>query len=82
MKEYECQLLLASKVYSDYNKVIRPLCSTCTNESCMNPIVDCKVSVYGKIVSSRLYKTANSEFFVVSCEGYRGEEVETDEECD
>ena len=69
--EYDCQLLLASKLQVGFNKVATPLCTHCQNRGCTNPIVDKKVSVFGKIMSTRLYEAGGSSFMVVACEGYQ-----------
>jgi len=77
--EYDCQIVSAQSLLVDYNKVLPPLCSTCVNNGCSNPIVDHKVSVVGKIHTSRLYKVGGHYFQVMQCEGYRGE-IDEDEE--
>jgi hypothetical protein len=79
--EYDCHIVLASKVYSDFNKIIRPLCSSCTNHSCTNPVAEKKISVFGKIYTGRFFFNGNAYFMVQSCEGYRGN-VEEDSEFD
>lgn len=77
--EYECRLIPATKIYSDFNKVIKPLCTHCVNRSCENPIVDQKVSVFGEIHTTRLYKTGTHVFQVAECDGYRGQVDEEEE---
>jgi len=70
--EYDCEIILANKIYTDFNKVVRPLCSSCTNHSCTNPVKEKKVSVFGKIYTGRFFYNGDTFFVVTSCEGYRG----------
>jgi len=77
--EYECKIMPATRIYADFNKVIKPLCSTCVNHGCENPIVEHKISVFGVIQTTRLYKTGTHMFQVTECDGYRGE-LDEDEE--
>ena len=79
--EYECQIQLASKIQAGFNKVVRPLCTSCCNRGCTNPIVDTKIAVFGKVMSSRLYQTGDTYFMVVQCDGYQApEEPDEDDE--
>ena len=79
--EYECQLVVANRVLTDFNKVIRPLCSSCTNTACSNPVYNKKISVFGQIYSGRVYTSGSLDFFVTACDGYRGN-FEDEEEDD
>ena len=78
--EYDCQILLANKVQAGFNKVARPLCTSCVNKGCTNPIVDTKISVFGKIMSSRMYQAGGTYFMVIQCDGYQSPEIEIEEE--
>ena len=79
--EDECEIILANKLLVGFNKVATPLCTGCANAGCSNPIVDKKISVFGKVMSTRLYQTGGSTFMVVKCEGYQPMHQE-DEELD
>lgn len=80
--EYDCEIVLANKVYTDFNKVIRPLCSSCSNHACTNPVKEKKISVFGQVYTGRLFYNGDSYFVVTSCEGYRGIKQEYDEDDD
>jgi hypothetical protein len=81
--EYECELVLADRMCVDFNKTIRPLCTSCVNIGCSNPIVDKKISVFGTVMTTQLYETGTASFFVMGCDGYQpadGEDTEYEEE--
>jgi hypothetical protein len=80
--EYDCQIILATKILTDFNKVVKPLCSTCTNHSCTNPISEKKISVFGQVYTGRLFCSGDSYFMVTRCDGYRGETIESEEDDD
>ena len=77
--EYDCQIVLANKIQAGFTKVARPLCTNCTNRGCTNPIVNKKISVFGKIMSTRLYDSGYGHFMVVSCEGYQPAQAKEEE---
>jgi hypothetical protein len=77
--EYDCNIVNANKVYTDFNKVVRPLCSGCSNTACSNPIAEKKLSVFGKIHTGRFFFSGDMYFIVTSCEGYRGIDSDSEE---
>ena len=80
MPEYDCQVVLASKIHAGFNKFQQPLCSSCINRGCTNTIVEEKISVFGIIHTTKLLKTYNATFMVVDCEGYIREDEDHEEE--
>jgi hypothetical protein len=82
--EYDCEIVPATRVLTDFNKVIHPLCTTCSNSGCSNPIVEQKISVFGMIKTTRIYDLGDTKFYVLKCEGYHkmdeGLEMEEEQE--
>jgi len=76
--EYECEIVPANKILTGFNKVVNPLCSSCTNTGCTNPIVEKKVSVFGQVKTSRLYDMGTMSYYVVRCDGYFKERDDLD----
>ena len=70
---YDCELLPMTKIHVGQNKVIKPLCTTCENIQCDNPIVKKRVSVFGTVGEVRLYEMADGYHMVKSCPGYMEE---------
>lgn len=76
--EYDCQLVSIASLSTTFNKVVRPLCSSCKNRNCSNPIESKKVSIFGKVHSTRVYNTGSGFFIVSYCDGFI--DTEEDEE--
>jgi hypothetical protein len=76
--EYECQVISASSLTSTFNKVVSPLCSKCKNVNCTNPIVEKKISVFGKVHTTRLFNGGHGLFVVTKCDGFLEEGEEYD----
>lgn len=70
--EYECKLVSARTLTKGLLNMQRPLCTTCVNRTCTNPIVDKKLSIMGVIHTSRMFQSCDRFFFVVQCDGYMG----------
>jgi len=68
--EYECRVVSASSIEATFNKVVSPLCSRCINRTCTNPISEKKMSVFGKVHTTRLYQMGTAFFMVVECDGF------------
>lgn len=68
--KYEVKLVPIAKTLTTPIGVVEPLCQSCENKSCSNPIETTKVSVFGINKQLRLYVSNNKPQVVVQCEGY------------
>lgn len=68
--EYDCQLLSISSLTTTFNRVVKPICSNCKNTNCSNPIQEKKISIFGKVYSTKVYNMGNGFFIVSECEGF------------
>ena len=77
--EYECSITPINKLYSNYNKMITPLCTKCKNKGCSNPIMQKKISIMGIVYTTKLYCSGNFFFFVTNCDGFSEMEDDIEE---
>ena len=70
--EYDCHMVSSMKLVGGMMDIKKPLCTSCYNKSCTNPIVVKKVSVMGIVHTSKLYQSGQRMFFVVKCDGFVG----------
>ena len=73
--EFECKLKPIIKIENEED-LKGPLCSKCFNAECTNPIVDKKISLFGVIHSTKLYKANNTYYSVTECNGFQEVEDE------
>jgi hypothetical protein len=71
--EYECQLMPIDKVVLDVKGFQRPLCDTCANPDCSNPIRISTISIIGVPQKMRLWVVHNLARIVIDCRGYISE---------
>jgi len=79
MSRYKAKHIPLDKLPVSINGVAEPLCESCANRDCSNPIRPCKVSVFGVTKVRKCYVSNNSPSFVVQCEGFIPE-MSSDEE--
>ncbi len=73
--QYEVQTIPFEKIPLSSDGALEPLCNTCTNPDCSNPIKERVVSIVGKQVKYRLYVISSITLMVVGCkDGYVGDE--------
>jgi len=72
--EYKCNVKTLQKIIQDDGSGHSlSLCSSCKNYECRNPIEYVSVSIFGVLVKGKFYKTGQSYFGVISCDGYQKE---------
>ena len=71
--QYECQLISASRLTKGVLNTLKPLCTSCKNNSCTNPIADKKISIMGVVHTARLFNIGDKFFFVTKCDGFVGD---------
>jgi len=76
---YKITLLPIAKLVTNSAGPITPLCQSCNNKDCPLPIIVKSISIFGVNKQMRVHSYHNRESFVVECEGYMNEEVETKE---
>lgn len=70
MNRYQVKLGSIARLPVSPAGVQRPLCDSCCNKDCGNPIEFVQMSVFGLTEPTRLYKTGGSYMPVIRCEGY------------
>lgn len=70
--EYRCNVKPVQKIVQDDGTgASLSLCSSCKNNECRNPIENVSVSVFGLTIKGKFYKTNQSYYGVISCDGYQ-----------
>jgi hypothetical protein len=80
MPDFQCQLIQLSDLAVDANGVKEPLCNSCVQSDCENPIRKMCVTILGKTTHWRLWVTNNQLKQVVSCQGYMKNEIAESED--
>jgi len=66
-----------NKIHVGQSQIIKPLCTTCENIQCDNPIIEKKVSVFGRVGTVKIYQMSENDMYLVkSCPGYMEEYLE------
>jgi hypothetical protein len=68
--EYECQLMPIDKAVLDAKGFHRPLCDTCANPDCSNPIRVTTISIMGIPTKMRVWTLHRLARIVIECKGY------------
>jgi len=75
--QYSVETISVDKAPLTASGVLEPLCNSCINPDCSNPIKEKTISIVGKQVKYRLYIIGNVSLMVVGCkDGYVGEDNE------
>lgn len=78
MNRYRVKLNSMSKLAVGPGGVQFPLCESCINKECGNPITLVDVSVFGVMQKIKLYKSGSSFMAVINCEGYMPDKYRDD----
>lgn len=70
MTKYHVKLGSLSKLSVGPDGVQRPLCHSCKNSECGNPIELVQVSIFGVTEKMKLYRSGDNSLPVIRCEGY------------
>lgn len=73
MTRYKVKLISIAKLPVGPSGVNLPLCESCKNKECGNPISLVDVSVFGVSQKIKLYKSGSSLYGVYNCDGYMPE---------
>jgi len=73
--KYICNLVSLKSLLVSPNGVFSPLCCSCSNESCENPIERRKVSVFGIIKEMKVFVQREEESCVVECDGFISDKI-------
>lgn len=78
MAAFECKLVPVDKLMVEPKGIKEPLCNSCVQPDCDNPIRKHSISLMGKPLSWRLWVVNNQVRQVVSCVGYVSGDAESD----
>ena len=67
---FECKTVTIASPMLNANGVMEPLCNTCTQVDCSNPIRRKTVSLFGKNVEWEVFMAGDGAYQVVTCLGY------------
>jgi len=70
MSRYKTKHIPLDKLPVSVNGVAEPLCESCANRDCSNPIRPCKISVFGITKVRKCYVSNQAPSFVIQCEGF------------
>ena len=68
--EFECRTVPILKPVLNTKGVMAPLCNSCTQIECTNPIKKKKVSILGKTEEWNVFVVGSQAYQVVQCLGY------------
>lgn len=68
--EFECITTPVLRPVLNSKGVTEPLCNTCAQSDCSNPIKSKQISVFGKIEKWNVLVSGNQAYQVVTCTGY------------
>jgi len=71
--DYPCVKLVLAKQMLGPNGIIEPLCNSCTQIDCTNPIRKKTVSILGVNKEWHLFMEGTKAYQIVGCEGYINE---------
>ena len=69
--EFECKTIPVLKPILNSEGAVEPLCNSCTQVDCSNPVHKKKVSVFGVNKEWYIYMAGGQMYQVVSCMGYQ-----------
>lgn len=70
MIHYKVKLLSMTKLPVGPGGVVSPLCDSCVNRECGNPVSLVNITVFGIEKKTRLHRSGSSFMAVANCEGY------------
>ncbi len=70
--DYDVKIVPADHTIVTEKGVFEPMCNSCINTECTNPIQTISISEFGKIKRDRLWVVNNTYRVVVACKGYEG----------
>ena len=71
MEKYECKTVPLTKLVVTPVGPLTPLCNTCINKNCGNPVEEKSVSVFGKVEKHKIYSRSGIDMrIVIECKGY------------
>lgn len=70
MNKYKVKLGSMAKVPIGIQGIQYPLCDSCSNIHCDNPIEPVQISIFGVNQTVRMYKRNDKHLAVFGCEGY------------
>ena len=68
--EFECVTVSIMKPVINSKGVMKPLCNTCTQTECTNPIRKKLVSIFGRNEEWEVFCAGSQAYQVVQCIGY------------
>jgi hypothetical protein len=68
--EYDVQTITIDNLPLSHKGALEPLCNTCVQESCTNPVRSRTISVFGEVREWRLLGTYGQHHMVISCAGF------------
>jgi len=68
--EFECKTVPLTKPALTHEGAMEPLCNTCVQLECDNPIRKKKVSILGKTEEWYVLVTGSQAYQVIQCTGY------------
>ena len=69
--DFECKTVSLSRPILNSEGAMQPLCNTCTQVDCNNPIRKKKISIFGKMEEWQVYMVGSQAYQVVQCTGYQ-----------
>ena len=78
MTRYPVKLSSMAKLPVGPGGVMRPLCDSCVNKECGNPIELVDISIFGVQQNMRMYRSGSNLMAVAACEGYMNETYNQD----
>jgi len=70
LTQYKVKLSSMAKLPVGPGGVQMPLCESCVNKECGNPVSLVDISVFGVLQKVKLYKSGSSFMAVTNCEGF------------
>jgi len=70
MIHHKVKLMSIAKLPVGPGGVVPPLCDSCVNEECGNPVSLVNITIFGIERKTKLHKSGASLMAVVNCEGY------------
>ena len=68
--EFECRTQSINRPILNDKGAMEPLCNTCVQAECSNPIKKKSISIFGKIVKWNVFVSGNQAYQVINCSGY------------
>lgn len=74
--EFNCQTVPVERLLVDHNGVKQPLCNSCLQTECSNPIKTQTISIMGVPQKWRVWALNNAVRQVIQCVGYINEQLD------